>query len=88
MSDQLPEVSKRGMQQIDLRQRSSHVSGAFHAFPPAARLHRPRKILLRIGEPLIFDSVPNRRAAWEEISALTHEAVRRLGNGCLEVIGE
>jgi 1-acyl-sn-glycerol-3-phosphate acyltransferase len=57
-----------------------HVSGAFHAFPPAARWPRPRKILLRIGEPLVFDSVPNRRAGWEEISARTEEAVRRLGN--------
>ena len=57
-----------------------HVSGAFHAFPPAARWPRPRKIVLRIGEPLVFDSVPNRRAGWEEISARTEEAVRRLGN--------
>ena len=64
-----------------------HVSGAFQAFPPAARLPRPRKILLRIGESLVFDSVPNRRAGWEEISARTYEAVRRLGNVRLEEMG-
>jgi 1-acyl-sn-glycerol-3-phosphate acyltransferase len=57
-----------------------HLSGAFQAFPPAARLPRPRKILLTIGAPLIFNSVPNRRAGWEEISACTQDAVRRLGN--------
>jgi len=57
-----------------------HLSGAFRAFPPAARLPRPRKIRLRIGEPLVFDSVPNGRTGWEEVARQTHEAVRRLGN--------
>jgi hypothetical protein len=60
------------------------ASGAFLAFPPAARLPRSRKILLRIGEPLVFDSVPNRRAGWEAIGAHAQDAVRRLGNGSLE----
>jgi 1-acyl-sn-glycerol-3-phosphate acyltransferase len=64
-----------------------HVSGAFHAFPPAARWPRPGKILLRIGEPLVFDSVPNRRTGWEEISTRTQEAVRRLGKAGVEDIG-
>ena len=57
-----------------------HLSGAFQAFPPAARLPRPRKIRLRIGQPLVFDSVPNRRAGWEEIATRAQEAVRRLGD--------
>jgi 1-acyl-sn-glycerol-3-phosphate acyltransferase len=61
-----------------------HVSGAFQAFPPTALLPRPRKIRLSIGEPLIFESVANRRAGWEEISTRTQEAVRRLGNVCVK----
>jgi 1-acyl-sn-glycerol-3-phosphate acyltransferase len=57
-----------------------HLSGAFEAFPPAARLPRPWKIRLRIGEPLVFDTVPNRRAGWEEVAERSREAVARLGN--------
>ncbi len=56
-----------------------HLSGAFAAFPPAARIPRPRKIALRIGQPLYFDSVKNRRAGWEEIAISSREAVLRLG---------
>jgi 1-acyl-sn-glycerol-3-phosphate acyltransferase len=64
-----------------------HLSGAFQAFPPAARWPRPRRIRLKIGQPLVFDAVPNRRAGWEEISARAQEAVRRLGNVDLEEMG-
>jgi 1-acyl-sn-glycerol-3-phosphate acyltransferase len=56
-----------------------HLSGAFQAFPPNARLPRPRKIRLKIGEPLVFDSVPNARDGWEHIAKSVQEAVRRLG---------
>jgi 1-acyl-sn-glycerol-3-phosphate acyltransferase len=64
-----------------------HLSGAFHAFPPAARLPRPSKIRLKLGHPLVFDSVPHRRAGWEEIATRTQEAIRRLGNVCLDDFG-
>jgi 1-acyl-sn-glycerol-3-phosphate acyltransferase len=57
-----------------------HLSGAFHAFPPEARLPRPRKIRLKIGQPLLFDSVPNVRDGWDQIANLAQEAVRQLGN--------
>jgi 1-acyl-sn-glycerol-3-phosphate acyltransferase len=57
-----------------------HLSGAFHAFPPSARLPRPLKIRLRIGPPLVFESVPNRRTGWEQITSQAHEAVRQLGD--------
>jgi 1-acyl-sn-glycerol-3-phosphate acyltransferase len=56
-----------------------HLDGAFRAFPPNARAPRPRKIRLRIGSPLVFDSVPNARAGWEQVTAQTHAAVRQLG---------
>ena len=56
-----------------------HLSGAFDAFPAAARLPRPWKIRLKIGEPLVFDTVPNRRAGWEEIAERSRDAVGRSG---------
>jgi len=56
-----------------------HLSGAFEAFPPNARWPRPRKIRLRIGKPLVFDSVPNGRDGWNRIASEAQEAVRQLG---------
>jgi 1-acyl-sn-glycerol-3-phosphate acyltransferase len=57
-----------------------HLSGAFEAFPPEARWPRPRTIRLKIGRPLVFDSVDNRRDGWEHITHHAREAVRLLGN--------
>jgi 1-acyl-sn-glycerol-3-phosphate acyltransferase len=57
-----------------------YLDGAFHAFPPNTRLPRPRKIRLRIGAPLVFDSVPNGREGWEQVTAQTEMAVRQLGD--------
>ncbi len=57
-----------------------HLEGAFRAFPPNTRCPRPRKIRLKIGSPLVFDSVPNSREGWEQIINQTHAAVRELGS--------
>jgi 1-acyl-sn-glycerol-3-phosphate acyltransferase len=57
-----------------------HLSGTFQAFPPEARLPRPWKIRLKIGRPLVFDSVPNVRNGWNQIADLTEQAVRHLGD--------
>jgi len=57
-----------------------HLSGAFQAFPPAARLPRPWRIRLKIGQPLVFNSVPNRRDGWDQIVNISREAVRQLGD--------
>lgn len=65
-----------------------HLSGAFEAFPPAARLPRPWKIRLKVGKPLVFESIPNRRAGWEEIAMRAREAVGRLGIACSEKAGD
>jgi 1-acyl-sn-glycerol-3-phosphate acyltransferase len=56
-----------------------HLSGAFQAFPPTARWPRPRKVRLKIGQPLVFDSVPNVRDGWDQIANQAREAVRQLG---------
>lgn len=50
----------------------------FEAFPPKARLPRPRKVRLTIGTPRVFDQVPNRREGWERIGAEAEAAVRTL----------
>jgi len=57
-----------------------HLSGTFQAFPPAARLPRPWKIRLKIGRPLVFDSVPDVRDGWDQIAKLAQGAVRQLGD--------
>jgi 1-acyl-sn-glycerol-3-phosphate acyltransferase len=56
-----------------------HLSGAFEAFPPDARWPRPRKIRLQIGQPMVFDSMPNGRDGWNRIASEAQEAVRKLG---------
>jgi 1-acyl-sn-glycerol-3-phosphate acyltransferase len=56
-----------------------YLSGAFQAFPPATRLPRPRKIRVRVGRPLVFESIPNAREGWEQIAGHARDAVRRLG---------
>ena len=57
------------------------IIGASTAMPPGSRLPRPRKLRLKIGPPLSFESVPNARAGWEQIAREAEEAVRRLGDG-------
>jgi 1-acyl-sn-glycerol-3-phosphate acyltransferase len=56
-----------------------YLEGAYRAFPADTRLPRPRKIRLRVGPPLIFDTVPSGREGWEQVTAQTEAAVRQLG---------
>lgn len=56
-----------------------HIEGAFAALPPDRRLPRPIAIDVKIAPPLRFTDMPNDKAGWSEISALTENAVRRLG---------
>jgi 1-acyl-sn-glycerol-3-phosphate acyltransferase len=55
-----------------------HLDGTFRAFPPEARWPRPRWIRLKIGSPLVFDSVRNGREGWEHITNEAHAALCRL----------
>ena len=55
-----------------------HLSGAFEAMPAHRRWPRPHPLELRIGRPLIFDHVPNRRDGWAHVAARTEAAVRAL----------
>jgi 1-acyl-sn-glycerol-3-phosphate acyltransferase len=57
-----------------------HLTATFEAFPPGARLPRPRRIRLKVGRPLVFDAVPNAREGWTRVASETEAAVRRLAD--------
>jgi len=56
-----------------------HLEGAWSALPPGKRFPRPRRITLRVGEALRFDTTPDERRGWVDIAARAEEAVRKLG---------
>lgn len=56
-----------------------YLDGAYQAFPPTARWPRPRKIRLKVGHPLVFESIANARDGWEHIAKECRAAVQRLG---------
>jgi 1-acyl-sn-glycerol-3-phosphate acyltransferase len=57
-----------------------HIDGAFHAFPPHAKLPRARPIAVRIGTPLRFAETTNDRADWHAIAVRAEQAVRKLAS--------
>jgi 1-acyl-sn-glycerol-3-phosphate acyltransferase len=57
------------------------LSGCFDAFPPGRRLPRRCRIRVEIGPPLNFAGVSNDRGGWQQITAETEAAVRRLRPG-------
>lgn len=60
-----------------------YLDGASRALPRDARLPRPAKLRLRIGEPMVFDRLENRRAGWAEVSTRCRAAVIQLSDGAL-----
>jgi 1-acyl-sn-glycerol-3-phosphate acyltransferase len=54
------------------------IEGAARAWPAESRWPRPRKLRLKVGVPLSFDSVPNARSGWEQVAHDAEAAVRRL----------
>ena len=55
-----------------------HIVGAHAAFPPQARLPRPKKLRLMIGQPLTFAHLANQPDSWREIAITSEAAVRGL----------
>lgn len=55
-----------------------YLDGCFRALTPHQRWPRPRRICLRIGEPLTFAAVPNNRDGWRHIAAAMEECVKSL----------
>jgi 1-acyl-sn-glycerol-3-phosphate acyltransferase len=58
-----------------------HLDGCFEALPPEKRWPRPRRIRLRIGEPMSFATTKNNREGWLHIAAAMEGRVRGLGAG-------
>jgi 1-acyl-sn-glycerol-3-phosphate acyltransferase len=57
-----------------------HLSGSFAAMPPGAGAVRPRKIILQIGTPLIFENVGNHAEGWRQIAASAREQIAALSS--------
>jgi len=55
-----------------------HLHGTFEALPPGAKWPRPARIVLSIGQPHNFESLPNERNAWSAIAQTLEQAVRNL----------
>jgi len=52
--------------------------GTFEALPPARRFARARKIRVRVGKPVQFDSICNDRQGWNQIAQTLQAAVAEL----------
>lgn len=57
-----------------------YIHGAFEAMPRDKILPRPRKISVRIGKPMSFESLPHGREGWNQIAADLEQAVRALAS--------
>jgi 1-acyl-sn-glycerol-3-phosphate acyltransferase len=55
-----------------------HLEGTHAALRPGQRIPRPHRIIFRIGEPILFDSLFDDRTGWEEVARRSEEAVRAL----------
>jgi 1-acyl-sn-glycerol-3-phosphate acyltransferase len=55
-----------------------YLSGAHLAFPADARVPRPKKLQLRIGQPLVFEQVKDDRDGWLEVARQLEAAVGAL----------
>jgi 1-acyl-sn-glycerol-3-phosphate acyltransferase len=55
-----------------------HLSGCDRAWPPHSRFPAPKKISIRIGEPISFESTPDTRSGWESIAGELEQRVRAL----------
>jgi 1-acyl-sn-glycerol-3-phosphate acyltransferase len=64
-----------------------HLEDTFAAFPPAARLPRPRHVRLRVGPRLVFDTVPNTREGWQRLVSEAEAVVRGLA-GAQTTVGQ
>jgi 1-acyl-sn-glycerol-3-phosphate acyltransferase len=54
------------------------LSGTFAAWPAARRVPRPRRVTVKIGPALQFDTISNDRAGWDQIAQSVQAAVAGL----------
>lgn len=55
-----------------------YLEGAYRAWPKGAWIPRPRKLTLRIGEPIVFGDAGADKEGAKRVAALLEEAVRSL----------
>jgi 1-acyl-sn-glycerol-3-phosphate acyltransferase len=56
----------------------SYIDGAWAAFPPGGTVPRFKRISVRIGAPLVFETTQPNREGWESVSAAAEAAVKSL----------
>lgn len=54
------------------------IDGAFEALRPETSIPRPRRIRVRIGEPLSFAHAPDTREGWNEVASTARTAIEKL----------
>jgi 1-acyl-sn-glycerol-3-phosphate acyltransferase len=55
-----------------------HLTGCHEAWPPGAHFPLPRKISIRIGDPVSFGSIADDRAGWHSVAGELEQRVRAL----------
>jgi len=56
-----------------------HLSGTFEAMPAGVRFPRPRRITVRVGEPVRFADVGNDRDGWDRVVRVVEGRIKELG---------
>ena len=59
------------------------INGTFEAWPAGQRLPRPRRIAVRIGPVMTFESAANTREGWDEVVRALQAWVEGLGNATI-----
>jgi 1-acyl-sn-glycerol-3-phosphate acyltransferase len=57
-----------------------HLQGTFEAMPPGKAWPRPRRVRLRIGQPLTFAQAAQDRTGWQSIAEQLKAAVTHLAD--------
>jgi len=57
-----------------------HLMGTFDAMPPDRKFPRRARIRLRIGRPMEFSTLENKREGWTELATRLQKAIEELGS--------
>ncbi len=55
-----------------------HIEGSFEVLPPGKVVPRPRKVTVRVGEPLRFETTANTREGWDQVAAAIRSSIGKL----------
>lgn len=57
-----------------------HLSGTREAMPAGCRFPRPKRITIRVGEPMRFADVPDDKPGWEQVVQVVESRIKSLGS--------